>query len=224
MQAGSPAPLVWTMGADVRVAFSHIGDGDQREATARARFLARVGCRRACAYGLQIHGAQVAIADPLRPPPPADALITDDRDIALMAFGADCPGVCLVTPDAIAIAHCGWRGTAAGIVASVVGALDAITREPRPTWRALIGPGIAGADYEVDAPVLAARTWPPSAVTPARPGRCLLDLRCAIAADLERAAIDQVEVVDVATSQDPRLWSYRKRGAGMVQGLVVWRT
>ncbi len=216
--------LTWNLPHGVRVAFSQIDDGDQHDAEARTRYLRRIGCDRACAYAVQVHGCAVAQAQPSAPPPRADGLVSVDRDIALMAFGADCPGLCLVASDALGIAHCGWRGTAAGMVGALVEAIAGISSEPRRQWSALIGPAIHGADYEVDEPVLSARDWPRSALLPVRPGHCLLDLRTAMSFDLEEAGIGDVMVVDVSTSRDPRLWSYRQRGAGMVQGLVIWRT
>lgn len=221
--AESVPSLTWNMPHGVRVAFSQMDDGDQHDAQARSCFLRRIGCARACAYAVQVHGCAVAQAQPSAPPPRADGLVSAERDIALMAFGADCPGLCLVASDALGIAHCGWRGTAAGMVGSLVDAFAAISREPRGRWHALIGPAIHGADYEVDAPVLSAREWPRSALLPVRPGHCLLDLRTAISVDLEAAGVGEVVAVDVSTSRDSRLWSYRRDGAGIVQGLAIWR-
>jgi copper oxidase (laccase) domain-containing protein len=90
-------------------------------------------------------------------------------------------------------------------------------------WHAFIGPGISGTQYEVDAPVLTARTWPATAVRPGRTGRAWLDVPEAIAADLVTAGVTQVVRSGICTSSDPRLWSYRQRGAGQVQLLAVWR-
>ncbi len=221
---GVPEPLVWTLSNGVHAAFSELGDGDQREPSARERFLARIGCRRPCAVTLQVHGRDIVAADLTRPPARADGLVTSDPGIAVMVFGADCPGLCLVAADAMVVAHCGWRGTAAGIVSNAVEALAEASAQQRGAWQALIGPGIDGRDYEVDAPVLCACTWPVEALAPSRPGHSQLDLGAAIRAQLAARGISAVRWAGTSTSSDPRLWSYRKRGAGPVQGLVAWRS
>ncbi len=176
----------------------------------------------------QIHGLAVVTVGPEAVQPSllaqADGAVTGEPGVAVGAYGADCPGVVLATPDAVGVAHCGWRGTAGGMVDRLVTALAARSSTPRSSWWALIGPGISGAQYEVDAPVLTARVWPPAAVTPAaRPGRAYLDLAVALEADLQAAGITAVVRTGVCTATDPRLHSFRRRGPGLVQLLVAWR-
>jgi polyphenol oxidase len=176
----------------------------------------------------QVHGTKVVTVGPDGVPTDllaqADGAVTGEAGVAVGAYGADCPGLVLATPDAVGIAHCGWRGTAGGMVAQLVTAVAGRSAVPRSSWSALIGPGISGAHYEVDAPVLTARTWPPVAVTPAtRSGRAHLDLALALEADLQAAGITAVVRTGVCTATDPRLHSFRRRGPGLVQLLVAWR-
>ena len=212
----------WGVGHGVRCAYSTAADGDLRQAPARAAWLARVGCPWPCAVARQPHGAVVAeaVAGAL---PDADALVSADPRLALAAFGADCPGLVLAAPDALGIAHCGWRGTAAGIVGNLVAAVAARSRQPSATWRAFIGPGISGARYEVDAPVLAARSWPAAALRPGRAGQAYLDLARAIADDLRHAGVADVAVSGVCTFDDAALRSHRRGDRGAVQALAAWR-
>ncbi len=218
--------LRWSIGPDVQVAFSIAADGDMRERRSRAAWLQGLGIER-CAVVRQVHGTVIRDGDASPDEPLADAdadgLVTT-RAIAIGVFGADCPGLCLVATDAMAVAHCGWRGTAAGMVARTVDALAARSRQPPLLWRALIGPGIAAAGYEVDAPVLDGRRWPASALQQRPHGRALLDLAEAIACDLADAGVVDIQRTGVDTATDPRLHSYRRGGAKLAQLLVAWRT
>lgn len=215
-------PLRWTLPHGVQVAYSTIADGDQRERDQRHAWLASQGVAR-CVVPRQVHGVRIvqhdADHDALAQ---ADGVVGDGR-VPLGAFGADCPGLVLVAEDALGVAHCGWRGVAGGIVAQVVGALRTVSRHAPARWHAFIGPGISGPRYEVDAPVLGARTWPAQALSPARPGRSYLDVAATIAADLASLGVTSFTRAEVCTVGDERLWSYRQRGAGQVQLLAAWR-
>lgn len=223
--SGNGTALRWTLPGDVTIAYSTAADGDMREAGRRAEWLALIGVGRPCVVPRQVHGALVVAGGAATAELAiADGVVSPDGELAVGAYGADCPGVCLVAGPAIGIAHCGWRGTAAGIVARLVAEVGrAVPGLPAARWSAFIGPGISGACYEVDGPVLSARAWPPAALAPARPGRARLDLAAVIAADLRAAGIIDVRSSGVCTHGDPRLWSFRRRGAGQVQLLAAWR-
>ena len=211
----------WRLPLGVAMAFSARSDGDVRDPIRRQAWLAGLGVSQVSVVVQQVHGARVVTAVP-GPAAPADGLITTRPGPPLVVFGADCPGLCLAAPDALGVAHCGWRGVAAGIVATLIESLAAHTSYPRSTWQAFIGPGVHPDDYEVDEPVLRARTWPAVAVRPARPERAWLDLPAAIAADLADGGVRTVIRAAHSTSRDERLWSYRKHGEGLVQGLAAW--
>jgi copper oxidase (laccase) domain-containing protein len=216
-------PLRWNLSPSVRLVFSEAADGDLSDRAAREAWLRRAGVPLPCAVPSQVHGSLVVAADAIVPPR-ADGLVTTDRALALGVFGADCPGLCIAADDALGVAHCGWRGTAAGIVARLVESMREISRQTPAQWRAFIGPGISGPEYEVDAPVLDARAWPPSALTARGNGRASLDLAEAIAVDLAACGIGSVLRAGACTRQDPRLHSYRWRGPGPTQLLVAWRS
>lgn len=77
----------------------------------------------------QVHGNAVAVARRGAPVPPAwpeaDILVSDDPSVALAIQVADCVPLLLADPrtGAIAAAHAGWRGTAADVAGTAVGAL-----------------------------------------------------------------------------------------------------
>jgi polyphenol oxidase len=215
--------LVWSLPHGVRAAYSTLADGDQRDRDARHAWLASRGITR-CIVPHQVHGTCIVQADADHHDlAQADGVVSAGTDVALGAFGADCPGLVLVAGDAMGVAHCGWRGVAGGIVARLVSAMRTVSASDPARWHAFIGPGISAGRYEVDRPVLAAREWPSSVVKPGRPGHAWLDVAGAIASDLEGLGITAVQRCGVCTHDDARLWSYRRRGAGQVQMLAVWR-
>lgn len=209
-------PLTWRLAHGVVAAMSLAGDGDLRQDAGR-----RAWCR---GHGIpeplvlrQVHGAAVRTAGGEA----GDALVTTGA--ACGVFGADCPPLVIAAPGALGVAHCGWRSTAAGVVAALVAALRAAAQAPPAAWEALVGPGVHPDDYEVDAPVLGARAWDAACLRPSRPGRAFLDLPQAIAADCAAAGITAIRRAAEATSRDPRLRSHRRHGPGPPQLLVAWR-
>jgi copper oxidase (laccase) domain-containing protein len=218
----SAAPLRWILPDGIQLAYSTAADGDQRQAPLRQAWLGSLGLARPCVVPAQVHGALIADGDDPAALAGADGVVAARGGVVLGVFGADCPGLCLAAPDAFGLAHCGWRGTAAGIVASLAAALRRRSRHGPERWQAFIGPGIAGDRYEVDGPVLAARTWPAEATAPTRPGHAHLDLAAAIAADCRALGIVHLTASAVRTGRDPRLHSYRHRGPGLVQMLAAW--
>jgi YfiH family protein len=82
--------------------------------------------------------------------PETDALATTEPGVGLLITAADCPPVLLWDPaiPVLALVHCGWRGTAAGIVGNVISELAA-RGASIDRLRAAIGPGIGACCYEV---------------------------------------------------------------------------
>jgi len=219
----TPAPLSWRL-AGYRLRFSTRADGDLGDATRRRAWLVGLAARR-WLVPRQVHGALVADAERddseqlLR----AAGVVSGDPACGLAVLGADCPGLALLAGDAFALAHCGWRGCAAGMVDALVAALASRSAEPPAAWRALLGPGISGARYQVDAPVLAARSWPAAALSASDGQHAQLDLAAALREDLSRRGVEQVWASGVCTYDDPRLHSYRRDGRGCSQLLALWR-
>ena len=214
--------LTWEL-ADCRIAFSTIADGDARDPERRQSWLNRCGAPTAIVPG-QVHGAVLGNADdPGADRALWDGVVSSDPRQALGVFGADCPGLILIAPDALGAAHCGWRGTAAGMVRNLVNALAQRSTTPPDTWHAFIGPGISGPRYQVDAPVLTAREWPTVALRPVDADHAELDLASAIAADCQSLGLRSITHSSICTASDPRLHSFRHDGKGIVQVLAVWR-
>jgi copper oxidase (laccase) domain-containing protein len=217
------APLLWDLPHGTHVAMSLGPHGDMRDRTLRESW-----CRR---WALpvpsvlrQVHGCTILPGPQAAAMMDGDGLTTRIPGEAIGVFGADCPSLVIVAPDAIGVAHCGWRGTAAGIVGQLIDALHSASSHPPQDWAALVGPGVHPDDFEVDAPVLSARQWPPGCLRHGRPGRAWLDLASTITADCAAGGIVNVARCATTTSRDVRLRSYRRDGPGHPHILLAWRT
>ncbi len=118
---------------------------------ARAGALAGIAPER-FAQGRQVHDTRVRVRSRTPdaaewPPEPADGQATDLPGVAPMVLVADCLPVALVSPEAVAMLHCGWRGLAGGIVEEGVAAVRGLGT--RDAIAAAIGPGAGRCCYEV---------------------------------------------------------------------------
>jgi copper oxidase (laccase) domain-containing protein len=116
----------------------------------------------------------------------------------------------MVGPGGVAMAHCGWRGLAGGIVAEAAGAIEAEA--------AVVGPGIGPCCYEVGEEVLSEF----ADLEGVAQGR-MLDLTAVATTLLERAGVASVESSGLCTRCNPELfYSHRRDGerTGRQAGLV----
>ena len=102
----------------------------------------------------QVHGAGVAVvrASSAAPLPGVDALITDNPEVCLGIYVADCGPVWLVDPvrRAIGCVHSGRKGTDLGIVPATIAAMVATFGCDPSRMIAQLGPCIRPPHYEVD--------------------------------------------------------------------------
>jgi YfiH family protein len=167
-------------------------------------------------YGWQVHGATVRRATERRPQPTPkeDGQVTELAGHPALVFVADCTPVLLVGDGAVAALHCGWRGTAAGIVEEGVAAV------PGPVT-ALIGPGARGCCYEVGEEVHAE-----FGAYDARRGERNLDLPAVLRAKLAAAGVSEVHDVGLCTMCWFGLFFSHRRDGGVTgrQAGIVWRS
>jgi YfiH family protein len=172
--------------------------------------------------GLQVHGADLArhgapqVPSPFARPgsalPQVDGHVISAPGLAPLVFVADCLPVALAGPAGVAMLHCGWRGLAAGIVASgaeAVGATDAA-----------IGPGIGPCCYEVGEEVLGAFAELGEGIAANR----MLDLPEVARRLLERAGVEGVESAGLCTSCESELFFSHRRDGGRTgrQAGLAW--
>jgi YfiH family protein len=199
------------------------GDEPERVRSNRQRLLAALGRdAEGVVMARQVHGAELRLhdapqeprvyADVVPSPDEADAQATPSPQLTPLVMVADCLPVALAGPGGVAMAHCGWRGLAAGIVAR---AAEAVGAEA-----AAVGPGIGPCCYEVGEEVLAEF----ESLGGVADGR-MLDLPAVAGRLLEDAGVSEIEVSGLCTSCNPELfYSHRRDGerTGRQAGLV-WR-
>ena len=194
------------------------GAGDDEGAVSenRKRAIAAVLPGAALATVYQVHSAAaVTVVRPWPHPdrPRADAMATDRPGVLLGVVTADCAPVLLadVAAGVVGAAHAGWRGAHGGVLEAVVGEMVALGAA-RERIVAAIGPAIAQASYEVDAPFRAhfsAADEPFFA--PGRDGHWRFDLEGYAAARLARAGIGAADRLGFDTyAEADRFFSYRR--------------
>ncbi len=168
----------------------------------------------------QVHGAELrehrvpqaprVYADVVSSPEQVDAHSTPSRELTPLVMVADCLPVAMTGRRGVAMAHCGWRGLAGGIVNEAAAAIDATV--------AAIGPGIGPCCYEVGEEVLTEF----EDLDGVADGR-MLDLTAVVRLLLARAGVTEVESADLCTKCNPELfYSHRRDGerTGRQAGLV----
>jgi purine-nucleoside/S-methyl-5'-thioadenosine phosphorylase / adenosine deaminase len=198
--------------------------GESRDET-RARMTAALAPSGRLRLLRQVHGTHVCQA-PWEGTPEGDAAVTSEVGELLGIETADCLPVLIVDPvrRAVAAAHAGWRGTAAGVAARAVEAIVAQGSRPGDLVAAL-GPSIGACCYEVGPEVEEA--FGPAGAAFFRPGprgRAHLDVRAANRAQLVAAGLREAAIHDVAdcTYHQPDLYhSYRRDGKGAGR-MISW--
>ena len=208
----------------VSVAFTdrRLDLGDLAADDVRAAGLAEVAAATGATPYLmhQVHGTAVhVVTRPDGPFPDADALVTGEAGVALLARAADCVPVLLVADDGrIAAVHAGREGVRRGVVPATLAALG------RAQVRAWVGPHICGGCYEVPDEMRAeVATVVPATHATTTWGTPALDLGAGVLAQLADAGVPATQVGG-CTREDERLHSHRRDGAaaGRLAG-VVWR-
>jgi polyphenol oxidase len=93
----------------------------------------------------QVHGDRVLDATLATPSDEADALVSDDPSLAIAMLVADCVPIVLADESSgkVAVAHAGWRGLAAGVIARTLDLLSPLETH------VFIGPSISKEGYQV---------------------------------------------------------------------------
>ena len=138
----------------------HVGDDPNAVAANRETLFQKTGLTnlRSCR---QVHGTDVIDGADLPTPTPtllpeADALVTDQREVALGIFTADCVPIFIldVATPAIGIAHAGWRGTLARIAVSTLTRMKTLFGTVATNCQIHLGPSIQQCCYTVSTELL----------------------------------------------------------------------
>ncbi len=190
--------------------------------------------RRAVTTLRQVHGREVRAADDVvGGETSGDGLIVERPSSLVGVWTADCVPVHLVAPDeGIAAAlHCGWRGTAAGIIPAALSMLESRWSIPPVRIEAALGPSIGGCCYAVGEEVrsrFVERAGEKLAAVGFRTeGRKLyLDLRTFLSAELAGLGVARVYSVGPCTAcRTDVLFSFRAApGSGRQLSWIGWRS
>jgi len=207
------------------------GSGDAAVAVSANRALLRATLPAEPAWLAQVHGAVVVDAAQVRAeaPPAADAACTDAANVVAAVMMADCLPVLLTDRDgrAVAAAHAGWRGLAAGVLQATVRALRARVGDGA-TLLAWLGPAIGPDHFEVGADVLAAMqvALPEAerAFVPGAPGKYHADLYALARQALALAGVHAVYGdVDCTYCNAARYYSHRRDRVTGRHAALIWR-
>jgi YfiH family protein len=207
---------------------AHVGDDPACVASNRQRFAAAISA--APCWLNQVHGKRVVDAAGSMGDEPADASWTDRPGVACVVLVADCLPVLVAAANgrAVAAAHAGWRGLAAGVVEEAVGAVCAAAACAAHEVVVWLGPCIGPRAFEVGPDVPAAFAGADAAhFTP----RAHPDGRPRWLADLAGLARDRLQCLGVrsvsgggwCTFEDAsRFYSFRRDGITGRMAAAVW--
>ena len=185
----------------------------------------------------QVHGAQVVrLAHGTEERfPEGDASWTTEAGLACTVLVADCLPVLLATRDgrAVAAAHAGWRGLAAGVLEATVRALCEGTGSAPQDISAWLGPCIGPRRFEVGRDVLDAfdldgdgAHFAECARSDGSP-RWLADLPALAAVRLRRAGVSNLHIDGRCTLEEASsFFSFRRDGSTGSTGRMaaaIWR-
>ncbi len=167
-----------------------------------------------------------------RPYHDIDGLITNETNINLVIFGADCVPVFLVDPKqkAIGLAHCGWKGTANRMAEKIVKRMQAEFGTQPEDIVAAIGPSIGKCCFQVDDPVVKLfeenLTFAKDVIfdDPCEQGKYKIDLWETNRRLLQACGVKNIEISGLCTMCDTeRFYSHRKMGEqrGVMAGILT---
>lgn len=157
-----------------------------------------------------------------------DGLITNEKNIPLVIFGADCVPVFLLDRKnkAIGMAHCGWMGTGRRMAEKTLQAMmDAFGTDPGEVT-AGIGPSIGKCCFQVDAPVVHLFQenipWAEDVIfdDPSEEGKCKMDLWETNRRLLAEMGVKDIEISGLCTKCDQERF-YSHRGMGEKRGVMA---
>jgi YfiH family protein len=197
---------------------THVGDDQATVIANRAELENLLGLP--IQFMNQVHGdAFATVGAEIIPEPTADALVTQSVDIGLAVMVADCIPLLLASSKTVAAVHVGRKGLMNKVALATI---QEMRSRDTSQITAVVGPSICGKCYEVSQDIYddVAKSFP-LAESKTRDG--------ALALDLSRALIDQLESIGVkvinqgrCTVEDNNLYSYRRDGVTGRQVGVVW--
>ena len=199
------------------------GSGDDPEAVHENRTRATAACGLSpstLCTAYQVHSAEALVVSApwkRKDAPRVDAMATATPGLALAILTADCAPVLMADREAgvIGAAHAGWRGALSGVLEAAVEAMRGLGARSNDI-RAVIGPAIGAASYEVGpefpAPFMERRAQDKELFAPAeRDGHFLFDIAGYVARRLSDLGLTAVAATGGDTCAEAgRFFSYRR--------------
>ena len=157
-----------------------------------------------------------------------DGLITKEKHLPLVIFGADCVPVFLLDRknEAIGMAHCGWMGTGKRMAEKILQAMtESFGTEPADVTAA-IGPSIGKCCFQVDEPVVNLFkdniAWAEDVIftDPSAEGKYKIDLWETNRRLLAEMGVKDIEISGLCTKCDQERF-YSHRGMGEKRGVMA---
>lgn len=214
---------------------SHVGDEPSAVAENRERLRRAAGLPAEPSWLSQVHGTRVKDLDApdrskeheggLGSDPGADAAVTRQPHRICAILTADCLPVLFAAESgtAVAAAHAGWRGLAAGVIEAAVRSLN-VAPESLLAW---LGPAIGPRHFEVGAEVrdalLQVDPGAEAAFLANSRGRFMADLPALARRRLEALGIERIYGGGICTYEHTdRYFSHRRDGRTGRQATLVW--
>jgi len=203
----------------------HVSDDPGAVAANRDRLARTLALPASPAWLQQVHGTRVVDAAGVTAPVAADAAFARAPDTVCAVLTADCLPVLLCDRGgrAVAAAHAGWRGLAAGVIEQAVAAL----RIPGGELLAWLGPAIGALAYVVGEEVrdtfLAHDPAAAAAFRPAADGGWHADLYLLARQRLQSRGVTAVYGGECCTFREAeRFYSYRRDGVTGRMASLIW--
>ncbi|HWZ61599.1 MAG TPA: peptidoglycan editing factor PgeF [Steroidobacteraceae bacterium] len=206
---------------------AHVGDAATAVTENRRRVRLRLELPAEPAWLEQVHGTRVADLDGsgAEAHGPADAVLTRSRRRVCVVQVADCMPVLFAASDAsaVAVAHAGWRGLAAGVLEATVAKLGVLPGN-LCTW---LGPAISAQHFEVGEEVrqafVAGDAGAAAAFTRNSRDRWQCDLTLLARRRLAALGVGRVAGGTWCTYRDPkRFYSFRRDGRCGRMAALIW--
>jgi hypothetical protein len=204
----------------------HVGDDPAAVDENRRRLKVEAGLPGEPYWLSQVHGIRVVDLDSPAAAGPADAAIARGSAKVCAILTADCLPVVFATDsgDAVAAAHAGWRGLAAGVIEATVHAMGV----PPGSLVAWLGPAIGPKHFEVGTEVrdafLAGDPKAAEGFEPNARGRFMADLMLLARRRLQGLGVSRIYGGGECTfSQADRYYSHRRDGITGRQATLIWR-
>jgi len=172
----------------------------------------------------QVHGTQVIQADSAGGVPDADASHTRTHNTVCAVLTADCLPVLFCARDgsAVAAAHAGWRGLAAGVLEATLAALQTPPDEVLVWLGAAIGPSAFEVGTEVRDTFIASHPESTVAFLPHRQ-KWLVDIYALARIRLKACGVRAIYGGGLCTYTDAaRFYSYRRDSVTGRMATLIW--